>query len=62
MHPEIKLLIEHYHFQPLPVEGIFFVSTYRSTQEFDGGKPFGTAMIDQLGCDDKTSMPDGFAT
>lgn len=45
MHPKIKALIEHYEFQPLPAEGTLFVSTYRSAQEFDGNKPYGTAMI-----------------
>jgi predicted cupin superfamily sugar epimerase len=45
MHPEIQALIEHYGFTPLPVEGSLFLSTYRSATEFDGGKPFGTAMI-----------------
>ncbi|MEP7134586.1 MAG: cupin domain-containing protein [Chloroflexota bacterium] len=45
MHPSVKTLIEHYLLQPLPVEGTLFVSTYRSPQEYDAGKPVGTAMI-----------------
>ncbi len=45
MLPQVKALIDHYHFTPLPTEGSLFVSTYRSTMEFDGGRPFGTAMI-----------------
>jgi len=45
MHPEVKALIEHYKFQPLPVEGTLFASTYRSPQEYENGKPVGTAMI-----------------
>jgi predicted cupin superfamily sugar epimerase len=45
MQPEVQALIDHYHFAPLPVEGSLFLSTYRSATEFDGGKPFGTAMI-----------------
>lgn len=45
MLPEVKALIEHLHLQPLPVEGTLFTSTYRSAQELEGGRPFGTAMI-----------------
>jgi predicted cupin superfamily sugar epimerase len=45
MHPEVKLLIERYKLEPLPVEGTLFTSTYRSKQEFDSGKPCGTAII-----------------
>jgi predicted cupin superfamily sugar epimerase len=45
MHPEVKSLIELYKLEPLPVEGTLFTSTYRSKQEFDGGKPCGTAII-----------------
>ena len=45
MHPEVKALIDHYHLEPLPVEGTLFLSTYRSAREFGEGKPFGTAMI-----------------
>lgn len=55
MHPEVKTLIEHYHLQPLPVEGTLFAGTYRSVQEYDGGKPVGTAMIGMY-CDDPYSV------
>ncbi|MBI5297662.1 MAG: cupin domain-containing protein [Chloroflexi bacterium] len=55
MHPEVKALIKHYHFQPLPVEGTLFVSTYRSAQEVEGGGPVGTAMIG-LYCDEPHSL------
>jgi len=55
MNLEIKRLIEHYQLEPLPVEGTLFASTYRSGQEFDGGKPFGTAIIG-LYCDEPLSI------
>jgi predicted cupin superfamily sugar epimerase len=55
MHPTIQALIEHYHLTPLPVEGTLFVSTYRSPQEFDSGKPVGTAMIG-LYCEEPRSV------
>ncbi len=55
MHPEVKALIEHYHFQSLPVEGTLFVSTYRSAQEMEGGGPIGTAMIGMY-CDEPHSL------
>lgn len=38
-------LIEAYRFEPLPVEGTLFASTYRSNQSLPDGSPFGTAMI-----------------
>ena len=55
MHPETKALIEHYHLQPLPVEGTLFVSTYRSAQEHENGKPVGTAII-AMYCDEPYSV------
>jgi predicted cupin superfamily sugar epimerase len=55
MHPQVKALIEHYQFQPLPVEGTLFVSTYRSAQEVEGGGPIGTAMIGMY-CDEPRSL------
>ena len=55
MHPEVKSLIEHYRFQPLPVEGTLFASTYRSPQEYENGKPVGTAII-AMYCDDPYSV------
>ncbi len=54
MLPEVKALIDRFQFLPLPVEGTLFASTYRSSQEFDGGKPFGTAMLG-LFCDEPYS-------
>lgn len=55
MHSSVKALIDHYRLQPLPVEGTLFVSTYRSTQEYEGGKPVGTAMIGMY-CDEPRSV------
>lgn len=55
MHPEVKTIIDHYHLQPLPVEGTLFVSTYRSAQEYENGKPVGTAMIGMY-CDEPRSV------
>ena len=55
MLPEVKALIDHYQFQPLPVEGTLFASTYRSARELAGGKPVGTAMIG-LYCDEPHSL------
>ena len=55
MHPKVKSLIDHYNFQPLPAEGTLFVSTYRSAQEFENGKPYGTAMIGMY-CDEPRSL------
>jgi predicted cupin superfamily sugar epimerase len=51
---EVKDLIEHYQFKPLPAEGTLFTSTYRSVQEFDGERPFGTAII-AMYCEDPPS-------
>lgn len=45
MHPEVRHLIEHFNFQPLPVEGTLFASTYRSSAENPSGRPLGTAML-----------------
>jgi predicted cupin superfamily sugar epimerase len=55
MHPKVKSLIEHYKFQPLPAEGTLFVSTYRSSGEFENSKPHGTAMIGMY-CDEPRSL------
>jgi predicted cupin superfamily sugar epimerase len=38
-------MIEVYGFEPLPVEGTLFVSTYRSSASLPDGAPVGTAMI-----------------
>jgi len=55
MRPEVKALIEHYQLELLPVEQTLFKSTYRSSQEFDNGKPLGTAII-ALYCDEPRSV------
>ncbi len=55
MHPETKALIDHFHFTPLPAEGTLFLSTYRSSTELEGGKPYGTAII-AMYCDDPPSF------
>lgn len=55
MHPEVKALIDYYNLQPLPIEGTLFASTYRSPQEYENGKPVGTAMIGMY-CDDPYSV------
>lgn len=55
MHPEIQALIEHYQFQPLPIEGTLFASTYRSQVEFGEHKPFGTAIV-AMYCDEPLSQ------
>ena len=54
MRPEVQTIIEQLHLTPLPAETTLFVSTYRSAQEFGGGKPFGTAII-AMYCDDPQS-------
>lgn len=55
MDPKIKALIDHFQFTPLPAEGTFFASTWRSTQEFADGSPVGTAMIGMY-CSDPLSQ------
>ena len=55
MYPEVKALIAHYKLEPLPAEESLFVSTYRSSQEFGDGKPFGTAII-ALYCEEPRSV------
>lgn len=45
MDADIRALIEHFKFQPLPVEGTLFTSTYRSPASLPDGKPYGTGMI-----------------
>jgi len=54
MRPEVKQLIDQLKLIPLPAEGTLFASTYRSAQEFDGGKPVGTAIV-AMYCDDPFS-------
>jgi predicted cupin superfamily sugar epimerase len=55
MLPEVKALIEHYGFEPMPVEDTLFISTYRSDQECGDGAPFCTAMIG-LYCEEPHSV------
>lgn len=55
MKTEIEALIAHFGFQPLPVEGTLFASTYRSPESLPGGKPYGTAMLG-LYCDEPPSL------
>jgi predicted cupin superfamily sugar epimerase len=55
MHPKVKALIERFHLEPLPAEGTFYVSTWRSQQEFADGSPVGTAMIGMC-CNDPLSQ------
>jgi predicted cupin superfamily sugar epimerase len=45
VNPTVAALIESYGFEPLPVEGTLFVSTYRSSRSLPDGGPVGTAMI-----------------
>ena len=52
---EIKALIDLYKLEPLPAEGALFTSTYRSKQEFESGKPYGTAII-ALYCNEPRSI------
>ena len=46
-HPTAAALVRHYGMEPLPVEGTWFVSTWRSAPATDlpGGAPVGTAML-----------------
>ena len=55
MDPKIKALIDHFQFTPLPAEGTFFTSTWRSAQEFADNSPVGTAMIGMY-CNDPLSQ------
>jgi predicted cupin superfamily sugar epimerase len=43
--PEVAALIAHYGLTPLPAEGTWFVSTWRSATSLPDGTPHGTAMI-----------------
>ena len=47
-------LIAHFEMEPLPVEGTYFVSTYRCTTPTPAGGPAGTAIVG-LYCDDPPS-------
>lgn len=54
MHEVAAALVEHFEMEPLPVEGTFFASTYRSPVETSAGGPVGTAIVG-LYCDDPPS-------
>jgi predicted cupin superfamily sugar epimerase len=45
VNPTVAALVEAYGFEPLPVEGTLFASTYRSSRSLSDGAPVGTAMI-----------------
>ncbi len=45
MDNNIKSIIDHFKFEILPVEGMFFKQTYRSSILNEEGAPLGTAMI-----------------
>jgi predicted cupin superfamily sugar epimerase len=45
VNPTVAALIEAHGFEPLPVEGTLFASTYRSSRSMPEGGPVGTAMI-----------------
>lgn len=45
MDPVATALVDHFRMAPLPVEGTWFVSTYRSAANTAEGEPVGTAMI-----------------
>jgi predicted cupin superfamily sugar epimerase len=45
VNPVAQALIDHFLLTPLPVEGTYFVSTYRSAADTADGGPVGTAMI-----------------
>ena len=45
MHPTVAALVAHFDMSPLPVEGTWFVSTWRSAGDLPEGGPIGTAMI-----------------
>jgi len=44
-HPDTQAIIDHYQFDRIPVEGTFYKSTYRATQQATDGTPVGTAIL-----------------
>jgi predicted cupin superfamily sugar epimerase len=54
MDPTVVQLVDQLGMTALPVEGTFFVSTYRSVTELADGSPIGTAMLG-LYCTDPPS-------
>ncbi len=55
MQPEVKALIDHYKFEPQPVEDTLFTTNYRSQMEMPDGGPIGTAIISMY-CDKPRSV------
>ena len=55
MLPAEKALIEQFQVKTLPVERTLYSSTYRSKQEFESRKPYGTAII-SLYCNEPYSV------
>ncbi len=45
MNQKIKDIIRHYNMELLPVEGTYFVSTYRAAAQSHEGKPASTAIL-----------------
>lgn len=43
--PVVRQLVDHYGMEDLPIEGTFFVNTYRSGERTAAGGPVGTAML-----------------
>jgi predicted cupin superfamily sugar epimerase len=41
----VRSLLAHYAMTRLPIEGTYFVKTWRSSEELAGGAPIGTAML-----------------
>lgn len=51
MDPDVAQLVERFGFHSLPVEGAWFVNTYRSAVRHDGGGPLGTAGLGLFSAD-----------
>ena len=45
IHTHTQAMIDHYQFDRIPVEGTFYKSTYRASQQAGDGTPVGTAII-----------------
>lgn len=44
-HPDTQAILDHYQFDRIPVEGTFYQSTYRASQQTAEGTPVGTAIL-----------------
>jgi predicted cupin superfamily sugar epimerase len=51
MDPDVQRLVDQLGLTALPVEGTWFVSTYRSAEDTGAGGPVGTAMIGMYSAD-----------